>query len=89
MGKYTSMGKVNEVIRQMLKQGWTVARTKKHLVLHAPDGYTATVGRTIRDAGHGAANSLCQIKRYRREYEQRMARKSGGEGEGGTAQRNL
>lgn len=89
MGKYTSMGKVNEVIRQMLRQGWTIERTKKHLVLRSPDGYSATVGKTIRDAGHGAANSLSQIRRYWREYEQRVAREGGLEGESGTAQRSL
>lgn len=69
MRKHTSMKKVNDFIDMMLDDGWTVERVKKHVILRSPRGRVVTIGKTIRDAGHGAANTLGTLKRYWREHE--------------------
>lgn len=73
MCKHTSMNKVNDFIDIMLDGGWTIERSKKHIIMRSPTGQVVTVGKTIRDVGRGAANTLHLLKKHWREHEARQA----------------
>lgn len=68
--KLTTMSKVNSLIEDMLTNGWTLVRAKKHLILSVPGARgTITVPRTCPDYGRTSRNVLATIRRQRAMYE--------------------
>lgn len=63
------MSKVNNFVEFMLNNGWSIERSRKHLVLRSPFDKLVTIGRSIPDKGSGAMNTLATLKRFWREYE--------------------